>query len=647
MRYLDRAKRIALSTPLLGAAIALLTWPLSNVAPLPGLDPSWLAGLYMGTERGLDAGTQIIFSYGPLGFLGIPSLFEIDLGRLAFVWFALVHAGYCIGLLWGSRRAFGLIAGVAITIFAAATPFTDPVLILAAVVAAAALLDEWSLRLRTAFAVGAGALTAIQLLGSLRAGPTLLVMAIATIAALPDRRRSFAAFFGSLALVFAALWFATGQGLGNFDDYVVNTGNVVSGYSSAMVFLEPSRWWELPAGVLGVATVIALCVAALWRLDNPRRIGLAVMVAAVTFLMFKHAVVRSSAGSIGVFLAALLAISLALVPHVRRSIAIVAVAVLIGLVYVGNKDSLEGRLELQARAELFVEQAKTMALPGRAAKEQLRGREAMGAFYALTPHEVGLLGSKTVHIAGWEAGVAWAYELNWDPLPIFQQYTAYTERLDDLNAEKLESATAPERILWENGPAVDPAFAAVVSFPGAIDARWPAWDSPAQMVEMFCRYRAEQWDERWAILRRGPDRCQPERHLETDVVANGKTVRLPGTRPNEALIVRVTGLETSGIERLRAFLFRAVNRSAVLDGNAWNVIGATAKDGLLLRVPRWADYPGKFALNGANSTVSFERWGGFLTGVDSSTKLTLSFSALPLDAPAVLPVAAQKRRVQR
>jgi hypothetical protein len=602
----------------------------------------------MGTERGLDAGTQIVFSYGPLGFLGIPSLFEIDLGRLAFAWFAFIHVAYCIGLLWGSRRAFGLIAGVAITIFAAATPFTDPVLILAAVVAAAALLDEWNLRLRTAFAAGAGALTGMQLLGSLRAGPTLLLMAVAVLAALPDRRRSFVAFFGSLTLMFAVLWFATGQGLGNFDDYVVNTANVVSGYSSAMVFLEPSRWWQVPAGILGVGTLLALCIAASWRLDNPRRIGLVVMVAAVTFLMFKHAIVRSSPGGAGIFLATLLAISLALVPHVRRSIAIAAVAVLIGLVYVGNKDSLEGRLELQARAELFVDQAETMVLPGRAAEEQLRGREAMGAFYALSPRELGLLGRKTVHVAAWEAGVAWAYELNWDPLPIFQQYTAYTERLDELNAEKLESDTAPERILWENGPAVDPAFAAVVSFPGAIDARWPAWDSPAQMVQMFCRYRAEEWDERWAILRQSPDRCLPERHLATVVVANGKTVRLPRTRPNEGLIVRVTGLETAGIERLRALLFRAVNRSAVLDGNAWNVIGATAKDGLLLRVPRWADYPGKFALNGADSTVSFERWGGFLTGVDSSTELTLSFSALPLDAPAILPrAAAQKRRVQR
>jgi hypothetical protein len=646
---LDRVKRVALSTPLLGAAIALLTWPFSALAPAAGIDPSWVAGLYMAADRGMDAGTQIVFSYGPLGFLGLPSLFDVDLGRVAFAWTALVQISLCVALLWASRRAFGLAAGLAITVFAAAIHFSDPVLAVAAVIGTAALLGEWSSRRRLGFALGAGALVGMQLLGSLRAGPTLVVMAAAVLLGLPDRRRTVPVFLGAAVLAFLAFWFATGQGIGNLDDYAVNTASVLSGYSSSMMFVVAGSWWQAPALIVGIGTVATLTAAAVWRRDPMRCMGLVLMVTAVVFLMFKHSIVRSSPSSAGVFLVALLAIALAVTPYVRRSLAIAAVAVLTGLVYLGNHEILGSRLDFAANADSFFRQLKILATPGRAAEEQLLGRQAMQGFYALTPEQLALLRSGTVHVAPLETGVAYAYDFDWEPLPIFQQYTAYTERLDELNAEKLASPTAPDRILWMNAPAVDPTFVDVRPFPGTIDRRLPAWDSPAQTIEMLCRYRAEQWDERWAILRRSPPRCARERRLRTVVAGNGESVPLPRTRSHEALVVRVDGLDVSGTERLRALLFRAAPRSTLLAGNSWNVIAGTAADGLLLRIPRWADYPGKFALDSGASSVSFERSGGFMTGVDDSTELTLSFSALPLRRSGVIRTgpAAQKRRVQR
>ncbi len=234
-----KARRAILSTPLLGAIIGALTWPISSIRPTVGLDPSWIAGLYMAAERGLDAGTQVVFTYGPLGFLGLPGLYEVGLGRLAFAWTALVQMALCIALLWASRRAFGLIPALLVTAFAAAMPVADPVLLAATVVGLAALLGEWSPRARLYLAVGAGILAGMQLLGALRAGPTLAVMGLAVVLGLPDRRRTVPALLGSLALAFAVFWFATGQGIGNLGDYAINTANVVSGYSESMGFPSP------------------------------------------------------------------------------------------------------------------------------------------------------------------------------------------------------------------------------------------------------------------------------------------------------------------------------------------------------------------------------------------------------------------------
>jgi hypothetical protein len=640
----EQTKRLLLSTPFLGGVIAALSWPFGSFKPAAGLDPSWVAGLYMGVERGLDAGTQIIFTYGPLGFLSFPNMFDVWLGRVAFAWFALGQMAYCCALLWGSRRAFGVIGGVIVTAVAATTPIGDPILVAVAALAGAALLGDWSSRSRLVLATGIGALAGMQLLGSLRAGPTLVAMGAAVLLGLPERRRTFPAFITALALAFFVFWFATGQGVANLDDYLVHTAEVVGGYSESMVIVEPGRWWQVPASVTGVAVIVALTAAAVWRRPHRIRVAFPLLIAALVFLMFKHAVVRSSPSSFGVFLAALLAIGLILVPYVRRSLAVAAVIVLVASAYVGNKDTLDFRLDFPQHASDFVTQLSTVALPGRAGEEQRRGREAMQAAYALTPAELTELRSGTVHIAPSEAGVAWAYELDWDPLPTFQHYAAYTPGLDQLNAAKIDSGSAPEMILWQNTTLLEP----TANSPGAIDGRWPAFESPAQMVQMLCRYRTTQWDDAWAILRRSPNRCGPERHLTTLVIADGERAPLPRTQPDEALVVRVGGLSVSGLEKLRAVLFRATNRRVLFEDSSWNLVGDTAEDGLLLRVPRWADYPGKFGLDSGSPTVGFERVGGFFTGVGSSTRLTLSFYALPLDASTIAPGsgAAQKRRVQ-
>jgi hypothetical protein len=588
----------------------------------------------MAAERGLHAGSEIAFTYGPLGFLGLPNLFGIWLGRIAFLWVILAQIALCTGLVWSTRRAFGVLVAVPLTFVAVSIPTADPLLIPATALCAAALFGEWRPRSRLVFAIGIGALGGLQLLGSLRAGPTLLAMGFATLLGLSDRRRTMPAFFAAAVGAFFLFWFVTGQGLGNLGDYVVNTGEVVSGYSASMVFYTPGPWWENWAIAVSAITIAAFCLVIAWRLEgNMRRLGFVLMVGAVAFLMFKHAVVRESAGSAAVFVSASFGITLALVPYARRLVAVVPIVIFLAFTYIANSDHLSQSFDYKMRSSNIRAQLEEIALPGRAEEGQQLGRESMRDTYGLDHAELSLLRSGTVHVAPWEAGVIWAYGLHWAPLPVFQQYSAYTEGLDKLNAAKLESATAPDFILWQNTTVYDPNS---INYPGTIDARWPAFESPAEMVQMFCRYRTVLWDNEWSVLRRAPDRCGRVRPLGTVETANGESVRLPRTRPNEALLVNVDGLAIEGLgDRLRTMLLHAQNRHVIFSGALWNIVGDTAADGLLLRVPRWADYPGKFALSAESPTVGFEKVPGFLTGVDDSTTLKLHFYAVPLDAPAI------------
>ena len=58
--------------PVVVVALTMLTWPVTSVTPLAGLDNSWQAGLSLALARGLVFGRQVVFTYGPLGLVTEP-----------------------------------------------------------------------------------------------------------------------------------------------------------------------------------------------------------------------------------------------------------------------------------------------------------------------------------------------------------------------------------------------------------------------------------------------------------------------------------------------------------------------------------------------------------------------------------------------
>ena len=46
-----------------------------------------------------------------------------------------------------------------------------------------------------------------------------------------------------------------------------------------------------------------------------------------------------------------------------------------------------------------------------------------------------------------ETSLAWTYELDWQPVPVLQLYSAYTPYLDQVNTSALEGPSAPTGVL--------------------------------------------------------------------------------------------------------------------------------------------------------------------------------------------------------
>jgi hypothetical protein len=87
----------------------------------------------------------------------------------------------------------------------------------------------------------------------------------------------------------------------------------------------------------------------------------------------------------------------------------------------------------------------------------------------------------------------------------------------------------------------------------------------------------------------------------------------------------------TGIERLRAALFRATLRHVVFNGNRISrVVPGTAADGLLLRIPTKADFPGPFSLDSGARAIAFVKDAGALSGIGPDDHFRLDFYAMPI-----------------
>src|SRR6188472_432191 len=109
---LAKLERVFGSLPFLGLIVALFTFPTFSLAPAPGLDPSWGAGLQMAAHDGLVFGREVVFTYG-----------------------ALVHILACTLILWAALRVFDRPLGVIVAIVACS--FLGPPLVTIALLLAA------------------------------------------------------------------------------------------------------------------------------------------------------------------------------------------------------------------------------------------------------------------------------------------------------------------------------------------------------------------------------------------------------------------------------------------------------------------------------------------------------------------------------
>lgn len=543
-------------TALVAALVLLvISWASQTLAPGAGLDASWRASLNMAIVDELVWGRDLIFTYGPLGFLYLPDHWYAETWTLGFIYRVCAEFALLAVLWHTARRNFGWAAAtILLAVLSVEILEPGPALAFAGAV--------WLLRpgprspRRVAlFAVGLGAFAGFQCLQKVNYGVMAFVVGLVAVIAMQPpaelrRAKLIGLYVSAAAIAVVAFWAAARQPLGALPDYVVGGASEVSGYAATQALGTPSLNWQYPA--FGIVVAVGLMAILAGSRDWPRRNrgGLAVVWLLFAYAFFKEGFIRHDLGHSMLAFAALLAALLAIPWGVgRRSRTIGLIAILLPfLVMVHSQDQGLGDLFAPGdRARAAWHDVRFLFSPTDRRALERQGRETIFHIDGVPPPVLQAVGDRSVWVIPFAEDVTWAYRLNWRPVPTFQTYYVGTGFLDSKTARFLSGSNAPERIMI--GPGA----------PGPITMT--PWQPPETVHTIMCRYKPLLLTTYWGVVARARNGCGGSRLIRSAYARAGESVAVPQLPRGAGLLyVRIRGLDLSVAEQIRAAVFKPIPR---------------------------------------------------------------------------------------
>ena len=597
------------------AAVFVLWMPYAVEFPGTGLDASWAFGLVLALNAHMQWGSDIVFTYGPLGVLdylrGV--VVDPDLWLVSLSFAVIVNLAFAVALAFflSAFEAHPLTWVLALIVFLLpvpiwALPEIELLLLTIMVFTLAVRVDRGG----SLLAAAGGSLIALQVLGKgtlLISGGSILA-GFAVAAWLSGRRWLIPPALASLVVFFAILYAAAGQTVGSLPGYLRTSFELVAGYTPAMSTFadQPSEIHPALLRLFGLALVPLTAgeVLVAFRRRNRGLLALTLISLPMMFLSFKEGFVRWHIDYF-VCIAALLQLLILVAilgprrrrkpgPRPRRldldamlstafwrrqlpSLALPVTGVALLLPVVLTSLSMQGINPRGPAATLGDRIATYAQAAGMVQSSAERDRTAMQSQAIvlgtdpLPPVFLAHIGRASVDVMPWDIDVIAANHLNWTPRPVLQSYTSYTPYLDEMDASFLRGPGAPEYI---------------ITTLRTIDNRYALFEEPAAQRALLERYRAVAVDSGWVLLRRDSNICPCQvRELGSMTAAAGQRVRPPDAPPGERVFVRV-GLDYSIAGRAANLLVDSgavrVKLSSAGTESTFRLVPGTASDGLLL-----------------------------------------------------------------
>jgi hypothetical protein len=503
--------------------IGFLTIPTLLGLPYSSLECSWIIGLNMAKVLGLQFGKDIVFPFGPLGFMYSPYFCEFNTWLISSAFCLFVHCLFIFSIIIMLKKLFSspidcVLMGLALMLALPQTQieykllFAVLILLYLSIVSPFKPKTQLILYVFVSFMMAAASL--IKFTAMLVSGSILIFMVVFCLykkQIIPLCCILFS-YIGSMLILLVS----TGQKISNFPSYLLNSYEISDGYSSAMNVSGPIQ-----------QVVIGFCILALFGLlllnsilrNKPGIIYFILISAGFVFVSFKHGLVRQDTSHIYIFFANALLIFISMyitnkkqLTSLMRSLILIFAFILAAAIFksfprqiipdIGGKFKIIG-----SAVSLATDDAATRAKILEGAKRKMR---------TLEDETIKYIGNKSVDLIPWEISQAYGYNLNWAPRPVFHCYCAYTDKLDMLNSQYYESDKAPDILLYAIG---------------TLDSRYSLFDAPATFRAILRNYKPVFVDNRfhsYIILRKADkQRLSTSRTISVLDTEIGKSIPVP------------------------------------------------------------------------------------------------------------------------
>jgi len=446
--------------------------------PTAELDPSWRMALGYFFEHGSQFGTEVVFPYGPLGFLMGKTYSGVQWWGLIAgqaMW-ALLAAFVIVRQIWrvqGRARWFAL--GY---FFFFGAIYEDALHMLVITMLGFEALRALESRRTVRLAVIAAILACFSLVKFTDLVVAISAILIAAGYGLSRRsRRDSAVLLGTYLGVFLLCWIGLRQSLWHLPAYLKNSWDLSQGYQLAMGFPAPAL--QLGLGLFVLFVLVAYGFSHWWLNPNKQR-GTAnlLLLGIFVYLNWKHGFIRPDGHMLGFFICAMLPLALypGLLDDPPRFVRLHRWVFLASImISIWAMEKTVGGVATQAlgsfQGRIWSNILRTCHWGD--TRQDFRDHLTVARRSTNLSKVRALVGRDTVDVLGAEQGAALFNQLNYHQRPVFQGYIVFTPGLSRLNADFYSSALAPAYVLMKIQ---------------AIDSRLPTMDDSEVLQLLIHRY---------------------------------------------------------------------------------------------------------------------------------------------------------------
>jgi hypothetical protein len=365
-------------------------------------------------------------------------------------------------------------------------------------------------------------------------------------------------------------WHAASQDFSNLKQFFLNSIPIILGYDQTvgiegLQVLQQRGWMTLP--LIFAAAAVRTLTAFKGSGPQPRlrRALLFLWTSALIFIIWKHGFVRAGLFHSGFYfgLVPIVALALEAVPTGRikaanwsRALAglccLICVLTLVSLFFADLKSSLiQPFRAIPANLSALVRPAEFERQMLEAQKTQLAETEL--------PRIHKLIAHAPVDVFGQDQLYAVVNDLNYRPRPIFQSYMAYNTALARMNEQFYFSKASPEYVLFRLTP---------------VDRRYGPLEDGAVLRDLLMNYEPVEGENQFLLLKQKIARPLPKLTLLREgTVHSGEPILLNESGQTD-LWMQVT-VEPTLLGRARQFFFKPTNvrmamwRKSSKEGASW------------------------------------------------------------------------------